>query len=124
MTCQTRDVSQVRRNARAVASAEPFASEIVREVFPGPDVVTDEAISAAERAVHQTVYHPCGTCAIGDSADPQAVLDPALRVRGVRGLRVADASAFPTVTSTNPVVTVMMLAERAAELVGQNRTRK
>lgn len=106
------------RNARAVASAEPFASEIVREVFPGPDVVTDEAVSAAERAVHQTVYHPCGTCAIGGSADPAAVLDPSLRVRGVHGLRVADASAFPTVTSTNPVVTVMMLAERAAELVG------
>lgn len=106
------------RNARAVAAAEPFASEIVREVFPGPDVVTDEDISAAERAVHQTVYHPCGTCAIGGDEDPAAVLDPALQVRGVRGLRVADASAFPTVTSTNPVVTIMMLAERAAELVG------
>lgn len=106
------------RNARAVAATGPFASEIVREVFPGPDVVTDEDISAAERAVHQTVYHPCGTCAIGGDADPSAVLDPSLRVRGVRGLRVADASAFPTVTSTNPVVTIMMLAERAAELVG------
>lgn len=106
------------RNARAVAAAEPFASEIVREVFPGPDVVTDEDISAVERAVHQTVYHPCGTCAIGGDADPSAVLDPSLRVRGVRGLRVADASAFPTVTSTNPVVTIMMVAERAADLVG------
>ncbi|WP_130840043.1 GMC family oxidoreductase [Corynebacterium neomassiliense] len=105
------------RNARRVAAEEPFASEIVREVFPGPDVTSDEDISAAERAVHQTVYHPCGTCAIGADSDPGAVLDPQLRVRGVAGLRVADASAMPTVTSTNPVVTIMMIAERAADLV-------
>lgn len=105
------------RNARKVAAQAPFADEIVREVYPGPDVVTDEEISAAQRKIHQTVYHPCGTCAIGSSEDGSAVLDLELRVRGVRGLRVADASVFPTVTSINPVVTVLLVAERAAEFV-------
>ncbi|MCD7101248.1 GMC family oxidoreductase [Pseudoclavibacter sp. 13-3] len=105
------------RNARRLAAEHPFADEVVREVFPGEHVQTDEEISAAERAVHQTVYHPCGTCRIGAADDPASVLDAELRVRGVQGLRVADASAFPTITSINPVITIMMLAERAVDLV-------
>ncbi|WP_028245680.1 GMC family oxidoreductase [Pseudoclavibacter soli] len=105
------------RNARRLAEQQPFAAEVVREVFPGEQVRTDEAISAAERAVHQTVYHPCGTCRIGADDDRLSVLDLQLQVRGVRGLRVADASAFPTITSINPVITIMMLAERAADLI-------
>lgn len=105
------------RNARQVARADPFAAEIVREVFPGPDVVSDADLSAAERAVHQTVYHPCGTCRIGADDDADSVLDSSLRVRGTTGLWVADASAFPTITSINPVITIMLLAERAADLI-------
>ncbi len=57
----------------------------------------------------------------GRRSDPQAVLDPDLRVRGVAGLRVADASVFPTIPSVNPVVTVMLTAERAADLIRQDR---
>lgn len=105
------------RNARLLAEQAPFSEDIVREVFPGPGIESDEQISEAQRAIHQTVYHPCGTCSIGAADDPMAVLDSELQVRGVRGLRVADASAFPTITSINPVVTIMMLAERCSELM-------
>ncbi|TDD71266.1 choline oxidase [Jiangella aurantiaca] len=105
------------RAARRIAEQEPFRSHLVREVFPGPEVVTDEQLSAIARATHQTVYHVSGTCRMGADDDPMAVLDPQLRVRGVEGLRVADASVFPTIPSVNPVVTVMLVAERAADLI-------
>lgn len=105
------------RLARRIAEAEPFASRLVREVFPGPEVRTDEQISEVARATHQTVYHVSGTCAIGADDDALAVLDPSLRVRGVDGLRVVDASVFPQLVATNPVVTIMMVAERAADLI-------
>lgn len=109
------------RLARAVAEAEPFASKLVREVFPGPDVVSDEDISRWARATHQTVYHVSGTCRMGADGDPGAVLDPRLRVRGVNGLRVVDASSFPTVTALNPVGTIMTVAERASALILEDR---
>lgn len=105
------------RLARRIGEAEPFASRLVREVFPGPDVQTDEQISEVARATHQTVYHVSGTCKIGADDDPLAVLDPELRVRGIAGLRVVDASVFPQLVATNPVVTIMMVAERAADLI-------
>jgi choline dehydrogenase-like flavoprotein len=80
--------------------------------------LTPEAgISALARATHQTVYHVSGTCRMGAPDDALAVLDPDLRVRGVPGLRVVDASVFPVIPSVNPVVTVMVTAERAACLI-------
>jgi choline dehydrogenase-like flavoprotein len=105
------------RLARQIARREPFASWLVREVFPGPQVCSDVDVSRAARATHQTVYHVSGTCRMGADDDPMAVLTPDLRVRGVDGLRVVDASVFPTLPSVNPVVTVMLVAERAADLV-------
>ncbi|GAA0462014.1 oxidoreductase [Paractinoplanes deccanensis] len=99
------------RAARRIAEQEPFRSWLVREVFPGPTVTSDEDLSAALRATHQTVYHVCGTCRIG------TVLDPDLRVRGIAGLRVVDASVFPAIPAVNPVGTVMVVAERAADLI-------
>lgn len=105
------------RLAREIAEQEPMRGWIVREVFPGPSVTSEEELSAVGRATHQTVYHAAGTCRMGAAEDPMAVVDPELRVRGVRGLRVVDASVFPTLTSVNPVVTVMVVAERAAELM-------
>ena len=104
--------------AREIAATEPMAGWVGREVFPGP-AVPDDDLPALVRATHHTVYHGCGTCRMGADDDPLAVLDPELRVRGVRGLRVADASAFPTLTTINPMVTIFMLGERAAELVRQ-----
>ncbi|GAB2827465.1 GMC family oxidoreductase N-terminal domain-containing protein [Actinocorallia aurea] len=108
------------RLARRIATAEPMRSWVGREVFPGPEVTSDEDLSAIARATHQTVYHPSGTCRIGTAGDPAAVVAPDLRVHGVSGLRVADASVFPTLTSVNPVVTVMLVAERAADLIGSD----
>lgn len=99
------------RAARRIGEAEPLAGQLRREVFPGPAAQSDADISALARATHQTVYHVCGTCRIG------AVVDPELRVRGVTGLRVVDASVFPAIPSVNPVVTVMLVAERAAQLI-------
>ena len=86
-----------------------------------PPARSDTDISALARATHQTVYHVSGTCRIGAPGDALAVVDPGLRVYGVPGLRVADASVFPTIPSVNPVVTVMMTAERAADLIRQDR---
>ena len=108
------------RAARRIGASEPMASQLVREVFPGPAAASDADISALARATHQTVYHVSGTCRMGAGDDPLAVLDPALRVRGVTGLRVADASVFPVIPSVNPVVTVMSTAERAADLIRQD----
>ncbi len=105
------------RMARRVAATEPMAGWIARELHPGPAVVDDEELSAVARSTHHTVYHVSCTCRMGADGDPLAVLDPQLRVRGVRGLSVADASAFPSLTTVNPVVAVLMLAERAAELI-------
>jgi choline dehydrogenase-like flavoprotein len=109
------------RLARLVAATEPFASLVGREVFPGAAAQTDAEISELARATHQTVYHVSGTCKIGRQDDPSAVLDPQLRVRGVIGLRVVDASVFPTITALNPVGTVMSVAERAVELIRADR---
>ena len=63
-----------------------------------------------------------GTCRIGAEDDDLAVLDPRLRVRGVTGLRVVDASVFPTITALNPVGTIMAVAERAAELIAEDNS--
>jgi choline dehydrogenase-like flavoprotein len=109
------------RAARRIGESEPMASRLRREVFPGPRATSDADISALARATHQTVYHVSGTCRMGAAHDPLAVLDPELRVRGVPGLRVADASVFPTIPSVNPVITVMITAERAADLIRQDR---
>ncbi len=81
-------------------------------------VHTDDEIRAALRAHADTIYHPSGTCRMGDTThDPLAVLDPQLRVRGVNGLRVVDASVMPTLVSGNPNAAVIMIAERAAQLI-------
>ena len=109
------------RAARRIGESEPMASQLRREVFPGPQATSDADISVLARATHQTVYHVSGTCRMGAPDDPLAVLDPELRVRGVPGLRVVDASVFPVIPSVNPVVTVMVTAERAACLIRQDR---
>ncbi|MBB6174084.1 choline dehydrogenase [Nocardiopsis mwathae] len=103
--------------AREIAATEPFKSWIEREVAPGPNVTTDEELSEYGRRAAHTVYHPAGTCKMGAADDPTAVVDPQLRVRGLSGLRVADASVFPTMPSPNPMVTVLAIGERAADLI-------
>jgi choline dehydrogenase-like flavoprotein len=105
------------RMARRVAAQEPMARWVAQEVFPGPEVQSDTDLSELARAAHHTVYHVCGTCRMGAADDPAAVVDPQLRVRGIAGLRIADASIFPVITSVNTVVTVLMVGERAADLI-------
>lgn len=105
------------RLARRIAAESPMAQWLGAEVFPGADLVSDDELSAALRATHQTVYHVSGTCRMGAADDPMAVCDPELRVRGVDNLRIVDASVFPTIPSVNPVGTIMTVAERAADLI-------
>lgn len=97
---------------RRIAAQAPLATLIEEELRPGPDATGEDAILANIRATAGTVFHPCGTARMG--ADPLAVLDPQLRLRGVAGLRVADASAFPLIPSPNIQPAVMLVAERAA----------
>jgi choline dehydrogenase-like flavoprotein len=106
--------------AREVAATEPFASWITREIAPGPRIRSDEELSAYGRAVHHTVYHPAGTCRMGAADDPLAVVDPRLRLRGFTNVRIADASVLPTMTSVNPVVAVLMIGEKAADMIAQD----
>ncbi|HUV23522.1 MAG TPA: GMC family oxidoreductase [Gammaproteobacteria bacterium] len=107
------------RYARALAATPALAAFIRREVLPGPDVDHDDDWLDYIRASAETVYHPGGTCRMGAAADRLAVVTPDLRVRGVDGLRVADASVFPSMVSVNICNTVMMIAERAAAMVLQ-----
>ena len=107
------------RVAREVASASPLAEHVVREVSPGPEVESDEALLDYAARTGATVYHPVGTCKMG--RDPMAVVDERLRVHGVGGLRVVDASVMPTITSGNTAAPVMMIAEKASDMIAEDR---
>lgn len=106
--------------ARRIAEEEPLRGWIKRELTPGPEVQGDRELSEYVRRTANTVYHPAGTCRMGDRVDPLAVVDPELRVQGVPRLRVADASVFPSMISVNPNMTVMMIGERAAAFALQD----
>lgn len=71
----------------------------------------------AASEIGTTIFHPVGTCAMGASSDPYAVVDPQLRVYGVAGLRIADASVMPTITSGNTNAPTLMIAEKAAAMI-------
>jgi choline dehydrogenase len=103
--------------ARTIAEQKALRGWIARELAPGPDAVTDAEILDYIHKTHNTVYHPAGTARMGAVDDPMAVLDPELRVKGVRGLRVVDASAMPKLPHVNPNITVMTMAERCADLL-------
>lgn len=105
--------------ARKIAAQAPFKDWVKREVAPGPSVTTDAQLGEYGRRVAHTVYHPAGTCRMGDAADRLAVLTPDLRVKGVRQLRVADASVFPAMVSINPMLTVLGIGERCAEFMAE-----
>ncbi len=87
------------------------------EISPGPGVQGDSEIEAYIREVCETVYHPCGTCVMGDPRQPNVVVGPDLKVKGIDALRVVDASIFPSMVTVNINNTVMMAAEKAADLV-------
>ena len=89
------------------------------ETFPGAAVDTDEGLDAFIRERCEVTQHPVGTCKMGH--DPMAVVDPQLRVHGVAGLRVADASIMPTVPGGNTNATAIMIGELASDLVRGRR---
>jgi choline dehydrogenase len=97
------------------ASSAAFAGLGAREAWPGAGVRTSAALRSWIRRTVGSYYHPAGTCRMGSAAD--AVVDTQLRVRGVAGLRVADASVMPVLPNAHPNVTVLAIAERAAELI-------
>jgi choline dehydrogenase-like flavoprotein len=104
------------RMARQIIAQKPFEPHVDREVDPGPDVTSDGAIEAFIRQSVGTLFHPVGTCAMGTG--PDAVVDPAtLRVHGLAGLRVVDASVMPTIVSANTVAATYCLAEKGADLI-------
>ena len=89
------------------------------EQYPGPEVTSDEAVRDYVRRTAITYHHQAGTCKMG--TDAQAVVDPQLRVQGLDGLRVADASVMPTVTTGNTNAPSIMIGERAADFLGGDR---
>jgi len=103
---------QITRRIVAQPALAPFAP---REFRPGAEAETVGELIAAARAISTTIFHPAGTCRMG--ADERAVVDPELRVRGLSGLRVADTSIMPTITSGNTNAPTAMIAERAAGLM-------
>jgi choline dehydrogenase len=102
---------------RQIIATEPYRSLIFREVRPGAHVVDDKDIRGFIRQVAGTVYHPCGTCRMGQ--DEEAVVDPDLRVRGIESLRVADASVMPAIPTPNIHPATIMIAEKGADIIGR-----
>ncbi|MCV9961746.1 GMC family oxidoreductase N-terminal domain-containing protein [Pararhizobium sp. BT-229] len=105
------------RFARTVLAASPMRDLIAKEIFPGINVTSDEAIADHCRRTVKTGYHPVGTCRMGHDQDPDAVLAPDLKVRGVKRLRVIDASIMPTIVSGNTNAAVLGAAAKAADLI-------
>ncbi|OZA62154.1 MAG: choline dehydrogenase, partial [Sphingomonadales bacterium 39-62-4] len=101
--------------ARAIIAQKAMDPYRAYEMNPGPDVQSDAQWLDFARTTGQTIYHPIGTCAMG--AGPAAVVDPRLKVHGLDGLRVVDASIMPTIVSANTQAAVMMIAEKAADLI-------
>src|SRR5262249_5970657 len=101
--------------ARALAATSAFADLVKTEIAPGPDVTTRAELVEFVRRNAGTLWHPVGTCAMGTG--PDAVVDPQLRVHGVAGLRVADASVMPRIVAGNTNAACIMIGEKAADLV-------
>ena len=103
------------RIARAIMTAPAMSPFQVSEIVPGADRTTDDEILDWVKKAAETTYHPVGTCKMG--SDPMAVVDAQLRVHGISGLRVVDASIMPTITSGNTNAPSYMIGERAAQFI-------
>ena len=109
------------RLTRRIVQAPAFARYAPEEILPGPQFQTEEELMQAAGAVGTTIFHPVGTCRMGCADDPGAVVDARLRVLGVMGLRVVDASVMPTITSGNTNSPTLMIAERASDMIRADR---
>ncbi len=111
------------RLTRRIMAAPAFQPFSPTEVRPGPALVDDEALAKAAGDIGTTIFHPVGTCKMGPVTDPTAVVDHRLRAHRIAGLRIADASVMPTITSGNTNAPTLMIAERAAEMILADRQR-
>jgi choline dehydrogenase len=109
------------RVTRRICAAKALARFEPEEFRPGPEFQSDQELARAAGEIGTTIFHPVGTCKMG--SDPLAVVDERLRVHGVGGLRVVDASIMPTITSGNTNAPVIMIAEKAAEMIREDRGR-
>ncbi len=105
-------------HARRIFASDSLSKHTVHEIAPGEDVRNDDALLDYIRTNGTTLYHPVGTCKMG--TDPMAVVDPRLRVRGIDGLRVIDASIMPAVTTGNTNAPTIMIAEKGAGMVRED----
>jgi len=103
------------RQTRKILEAPAIADVSLGEIAPGPDVDSLESVREYTRNNGNTIYHPVGTCKMGE--DPMAVVDSRLRVRGIEGLRVVDASVMPTVTTGNTNAPTIMIGEKASAMI-------
>lgn len=111
------------RFARNVIAAAPLEGMVKQEIFPGAEIISDAEIEAHCKRMVKTGYHPVGTCRMGHDDDPLAVLTDDLRVRGVKRLRVVDASVMPNIISGNTNAVVMAVAHRAGDLLLKKQTK-
>ena len=112
------DITTLRRAfhiVRQIFEQKPFSEHIGMELTPGTNVKSDDEIDKFIRETLITVYHPIGSCRMG--IDDEAVVDPELRVRGVQGLRIVDASVMPDLIGGNTNACVLMIAEKAADII-------
>jgi choline dehydrogenase len=111
---------RITRNIVAAPSMQRYAPE---EFKPGIQYQSEEDLQRVAGDIGTTIFHPVGTCKMGATDDEMAVVDPQLRVRGVDGLRVVDASVMPTITSGNTNSPTVMIAEKAAQWILQDARR-
>jgi choline dehydrogenase len=103
------------RQARQIMKAQALKPYSPEEWLPGPAITTDADLAAKAGEIATTIFHPVGTCRMG--SDPASVVDPCLKLRGIEGIRVVDASIMPRIVSGNTASPVIMIAERAADLI-------
>ncbi|MCH8503913.1 MAG: GMC family oxidoreductase [Ectothiorhodospiraceae bacterium] len=106
------------RQIVSMDALKPYAPE---EYLPGPHCPTDDELALAAGDIGTTIFHPVGTCRMGRADEEDAVVDPRLRLRGVEGVRVVDASVMPTITSGNTNSPTVMIAERGARMIREDR---
>ncbi|WP_354686880.1 choline dehydrogenase [Cupriavidus necator] len=109
------------RLTRRIVASPALAPYQPEEWLPGPAFQTDEELAEAAGNIGTTIFHPVGTCKMGRADDPMAVVDHRLRVLGIEGLRVVDASVMPLITSGNTNSPTIMIAERASDMIREDR---
>ncbi len=111
------------KHTRRLTESKALSPYIVREILPGQGAQTDAELLDAARNMAQTIYHPTSTCKMGPTTDTMSVVDERLRVHGVQGLRIADASIMPTITSGNTNAPAIMIGEKAADMMIEDASR-